>query len=45
LANSDGCTWKPPPSTIHECDPLIVSPSGVSTATSPAQASPYRIGA
>ena len=36
FASSAGCTWKPPPSTIHEWAPLIVEPSGVSTATSPA---------
>ena len=35
LANSDGCTWKPPPRTIQECAPLIVAPSGESTATRP----------
>ena len=35
LANSDGCTEKPAGSTIHECEPLIVEPSGESTATSP----------
>ena len=37
LANSDGCTWKPAPSTIHEWAPLMVDPSGDSTATSPRQ--------
>lgn len=35
LANSDGCNAKPPPSMIHECDPLTVEPSGVTTTTSP----------
>ena len=35
LAISDGCTEKPAGSTIHECDPLIVTPSGDSTATRP----------
>ena len=35
FANSDGCTEKPAGSTIHECEPLMVEPSGDSTATSP----------
>ena len=35
LANSEGCTEKPPGSRIHECEPLMVEPSGESTATSP----------
>ncbi len=38
LANSDGCTEKPPGSRIHECDPLIVEPSGVRTAINPTSA-------
>ncbi len=36
LANSDGWIEKPAGSTIQECDPLIVVPSGDRTATSPA---------
>ncbi len=40
LANSDGCTWKPAGSTIQECAPLIVEPSGDSTATSPRHEAP-----
>jgi len=40
LANSAGCTWNPAGSTIQECAPLIVAPSGDSTATSPRQDSP-----
>jgi hypothetical protein len=39
LANSDGWIAKPAGSTIHECAPRIVEPSGVSTATSPAMES------
>ena len=35
MANSDGWIEKPAGSTIHECEPLIVEPSGESTATSP----------
>ena len=40
LANSDGCTVKPAATGIHERDPLTVSPSGVSTATSPSSETP-----
>ena len=36
FANSEGWTEKPAGSTIHECEPLIVDPSGESTATRPA---------
>ena len=36
FANSLGWTWNPPPSTIHECAPLIVVPT-TSTATRPRQ--------
>ena len=33
FANSDGCTSKPPPIGIHECEPLIVVPTcGTNTA-------------
>ncbi len=39
LANSDGCTEKPAGSTIHECEPLMVVPSGDSTAISPSSES------
>ena len=35
LANSEGCTEKPPGRMIHECDPLTVLPNGDSTAMSP----------
>ena len=40
FANSAGCTWNPAGSTIQECAPLIVAPSGDSTATSPRQDNP-----
>ena len=36
FANSLGCTWKPPPTTIHECAPLIVVPT-TRTETRPMQ--------
>lgn len=32
FTNSEGWREKPPPSTIHECAPLTVEPSGVSTS-------------
>ena len=32
FTNSEGCREKPPPITIHACAPLMVAPSGVSTA-------------
>ena len=35
FANSDGWIEKPAGSTIHECEPLIVDPSGESTAIRP----------
>ena len=35
LASSDGCSEKPAGNTIHECEPLMVTPSGDSTATRP----------
>ena len=35
LANSDGWIWNPAGSTIHECAPLMVAPTGDSTTTSP----------
>jgi len=40
LQNSDGCTEKPPPSTIQECAPLTVEPSGLSTASTASTAKP-----
>jgi hypothetical protein len=35
LAISEGCTEKPAGITIHECDPLMVTPSGDRTAIRP----------
>ena len=45
LAISEGWMEKPAGSTIHECDPLIVVPSGDSTATRPTSERTYRTGA
>lgn len=35
FTNSEGWSEKPPPSTIQECAPLTVEPSGVSTSRMP----------
>lgn len=35
FTNSEGWSEKPPPTTIQECAPLTVEPSGVSTARIP----------
>ena len=40
LANSDGWIWNPAGSTIQECAPLMVEPSGDSTASSPRHEAP-----
>jgi len=45
LAVSDGWKANPPPSRIHECDPLIVAPSGVSTSPSVTSDARYASGA
>jgi hypothetical protein len=40
LANSDGSTWKPPGREIQACAPLMVEPSGVSTAIRASRVAP-----
>ncbi len=44
LANSAGCTEKPPPSWIQECWPLMVEPSGLRVAISSRITPAYRKG-
>lgn len=44
FTNSEGWSEKPPPSTIQECAPLTVEPSGVSTSRMPNTEAPYRKG-